>query len=324
MEQDIYAIELEKAIFNWYYGGEDSAPQPIFNAIHAGMDNEMQVLIPIDTQGEMLKYVGNIEGFRVGDTLSMDEENQVKFPRLAVNERGQYLVPLFTGIEEMGKGESSSVMNQSLKGLLRVVDKWPDCLGYMINPWDKKLMLSKDTIKYVTEYKAKSYISFVRGSVVDMHVGAIVNAANKSLLGGGGVDGEIHRAAGPDLLKECKTLNGCNTGEAKITDAYNIIHADYIIHTVGPIYSGKETDANLLSACYSNSLDLALENGCSSIAFPGISTGVYGYPLDEAASVSLLTVANWLNEHPDVVMNVYFCCFKDAEMEAYSMLVGTI
>lgn len=167
-----------------------------------------------------------------------------------------------------------------------------------------------------------THLSFVKGSVVDMQVDAIVNAANKSLLGGGGVDGAIHRAAGPELLEECRALHGCNTGEAKLTKAYNIHHAKYIIHTVGPIYSGDREDAELLSACYRNSLDLALENGCTSIAFPGISTGVYGYPLKEAAEVSLHAVVRWMEKHPDVEMSIYFCCFREEEFATYSALTN--
>lgn len=165
-------------------------------------------------------------------------------------------------------------------------------------------------------------ISFVKSSVVDMHVDAIVNAANTSLLGGGGVDGAIHRAAGPKLLAECRTLHGCKTGEAKITGAYNIKNAKYIIHTVGPVYSGRSSDAQLLSACYRNSLNLAVQNGCSGIAFPCISTGVYGYPIEEAARVSLQTVCQWLDEHPDAAINIYFCCFKDREYNAYMNLLA--
>lgn len=181
--------------------------------------------------------------------------------------------------------------------------------------------MSQDINVSVIYQNGKSQIYIVKGSVVDMHVDVIVNAANTSLLGGGGVDGAIHRAAGPGLLEECRKLNGCKCGEAKITGAYNIKNAKYIIHTVGPIYSGSRQDAERLSACYGNSLNLALDNGCSSIAFPGISTGVYGYPIAEAAQVSLRTVQDWIDAHPDTTMDVYFCCFRDKEKEAYMNLV---
>ncbi len=291
--QDRYALETEKMIWNWYYGGENASPAPIFNAIQAGLRNDMQVWVAGETPDAMLRMKGDPD-----------------------------FIPVFTSNETLEKNAPIPRINQSLKALFDAVGSWPDCLGYIMNPGDHKLVLNKDTIKTVLAHRPKSHIELVKGSVVDMHVGAIVNAANTSLLGGGGVDGAIHRAAGPDLLKECRMLNGCKTGEAKITGAYHISYADHIIHTVGPVYSGKESDARRLSDCYRNSLDLALANGCTSIAFPGISTGVYGYPLQEAAKISMLTTVEWLDAHPDVVMNVYFCCFRDAELDAYRSLTG--
>ena len=144
----------------------------------------------------------------------------------------------------------------------------------------------------------------------------IVNAANKSLLGGGGVDGAIHRAAGPELLAECRTLHGCETGQAKITKGYNL-KAKYVIHTVGPIYSASEDDPKLLRDCYINSLNLAKANGLHSIAFPAISTGVYGYPIKEAAEVSYKAVTDWLRQNRDYKMEILIACFNDKTVEAY-------
>ena len=147
-------------------------------------------------------------------------------------------------------------------------------------------------------------------------VECIVNAANSSLLGGGGVDGAIHRAAGPELLRECRTLHGCRTGEAKITGGYRL-KARYVIHTVGPVYSGAPEDAGLLRSCYWNSLELARTNDIHSIAFPAISTGVYGYPLRAATEVACRAVADWMRAHPDCGMAVVFACFDDRTADVY-------
>ena len=161
--------------------------------------------------------------------------------------------------------------------------------------------------------KVKSQIQVVQGDITKLDCDGIVNAANRSLLGGGGVDGAIHRAAGPELLAECRTLHGCRTGEAKITKGYRL-KAKYIIHTVGPIYSGTAEDAAQLADCYRNSLNLAKEHDVHSIAFPAISTGVYGYPLEDATEIAVKTVAQWLEAHADYAMQVIFCCF-DARTE---------
>lgn len=161
--------------------------------------------------------------------------------------------------------------------------------------------------------KVKNQIQVVQGDITKLDCDGIVNAANRSLLGGGGVDGAIHRAAGPELLAECRTLHGCRTGEAKITKGYRL-RAKYIIHTVGPIYSGTAEDAAQLADCYRNSLDLAKEHDVHSIAFPAISTGVYGYPLEDATEIAVKTVAQWQEAHADYAMQVIFCCF-DARTE---------
>ena len=161
--------------------------------------------------------------------------------------------------------------------------------------------------------KVKNQIQVVQGDITKLDCDCIVNAANRSLLGGGGVDGAIHRAAGPELLAECRTLHGCRTAEAKITKGYRL-KAKYIIHTVGPIYSGTAEDAAQLADCYRNSLNLAKEHDIHVIAFPAISTGVYGYPLEDATEIAVKTVAQWLKDHADYAMQVIFCCF-DARTE---------
>ncbi len=159
------------------------------------------------------------------------------------------------------------------------------------------------------ELKPENHICFDIGDITKLNCECIVNAANKSLLGGGGVDGAIHRTAGRELLEECRTLHGCETGEAKITKGYNL-KADYIIHTVGPVYSGKEQDEIDLENCYRNSLELAKEYGVHSIAFPAISTGVYGYPLEEAIPIAICSVTNWFAENKDYGMKVIYSCFN--------------
>jgi O-acetyl-ADP-ribose deacetylase len=164
-------------------------------------------------------------------------------------------------------------------------------------------------------------IELIRGDITKVEADAIVNAANSSLLGGGGVDGAIHRAAGPDLLEACRKLNGCAAGDAKITEGFNL-RARYVIHTVGPVWRGGNfNEASLLGKCYMNSLQLAAMNSIKKIAFPNISTGIYGFPKNQAAEIALNSVKKWLESHPEPE-KVIFVVFDEDNAEIYNRLLA--
>jgi O-acetyl-ADP-ribose deacetylase (regulator of RNase III) len=164
-------------------------------------------------------------------------------------------------------------------------------------------------------------IRIIQEDITTLAVDAIVNAANQSLLGGGGVDGAIHRAAGPELLEACRLLQGCECGEAKITPGFQL-PASYVIHTVGPVWKGgKQSEAELLRSCYRNSLELALDKGLLSIAFPNISTGVYGFPKDLAAEIAVTTVTRFLEEK-DPDLKVIFAVFDQENLDLYRNFFG--
>ncbi|KPC49357.1 O-acetyl-ADP-ribose deacetylase [Amantichitinum ursilacus] len=161
-----------------------------------------------------------------------------------------------------------------------------------------------------------SLLRAIHADITTLDVDAIVNAANSALLGGGGVDGAIHRAAGPRLLEACRKLGGCPTGEARITPGFDL-PARFVVHTVGPVWhGGHANEAALLAACYRNSLQLAAEHGVQRIAFPAISTGVYGYPLDEATRIAINTVRG-VTEDPAMPQEVIFCCFSARDLAMY-------
>ncbi|MEI7866859.1 MAG: O-acetyl-ADP-ribose deacetylase [Candidatus Methylumidiphilus sp.] len=166
-------------------------------------------------------------------------------------------------------------------------------------------------------------IQIIQDDITGLSVDAIVNAANESLLGGGGVDGAIHRAAGPELLAECLTLKGCLTGQAKITLGYQL-PARFVIHTVGPIWRGGSAgEAGLLASCYRSSMELAIERGLATLAFPSISCGVYGYPLAQAAEIAVSTIAQALSGN-DQIRKVYLVCFNAEVFDAYTRALGLL
>lgn len=248
----------------------------------------MQMLIPIETPGAIIEMMGEAENIKVGKTFSIDEEIRISLQELVVNDEGQYFIPLFTSEKEFSKGGYQSRISQPFEELIVAIESWSDCLGCIINHSDNELVLSKDIINMVKKHTLRSHISIVKGSVLDMHVGAIVQS-----------------------------------GETKIADAkeYNIEYADYIIETPCPVFSDKPIDGEILFDCYKNSLDLALKAGCMSVAFPGNLIEIPDYLSDEAAEVALMMVVDWFKTHTDVTMNVYFCCSDDIEFSSYMKMI---
>ena len=221
--------------------------------------------------------------------------------------------------------EEYTLLARPLLNYFEVVLQMEGIAGIVFNPtspapftMQKKMV--KELLAQVMEHPSKNGINVVRADITTLDADAIVNAANSTLLGGGGVDGAIHRAAGPELLAECKTLGGCATGEAKITYGY-ALPSTYIIHTVGPIYNGKVSQRVDLANCYQNSLELAKKHHLHSIAFSAISTGVYGYPLEEAARIALLTCTQWLNANKEYGMEITLVCFNNAVLKSYSEII---
>lgn len=191
-----------------------------------------------------------------------------------------------------------------------------DAAGFVLDG----IIIEKDFIFEIISSFSHSSSCIVLGDITEFEGDAIVNAANSTLLGGGGVDGAIHSAAGPELVKESMTLDGCKSGEAKLTKAYNL-PCDYVIHTVGPIYyamEDKKEAERILSSCYMNSLKLLKDKELHTIAFPSISTGVYGYPIEKASEVAKKAVSDFMKENRDYFVSIYFYCFSRYDFEIYS------
>lgn len=243
-------------------------------------------------------------------------DDHIAYRRLSLDD-GKDVFAAFTTQKMANLGEKTQTLNQDVLDVLHLVLDTQEVTGIVINPWKDSYFLPKVLIEMILDDKnLESEIKVVKGDITTFDGDCIVNAANSSLLGGGGVDGAIHRAAGPQLLEECKLLNGCQTGQAKITKGYKLM-AKYVIHTVGPVYSGKHEDEHLLRDCYWNSLNLAKQYDIHSIAFPAISCGVYGYPVEKAVPVVLKTVADWLDANSDYTMKISLYCFDEEISNEY-------
>ena len=312
-------IIIENAIAN--FKAEQTTPRmdALLGSIRIRMWQGGHFMIPV-IPPESFTALFDPENIQEGDIIQSEEEQHFALCQIGTDNGKRWNVA-FTSQKEYEKGEPASILSHFIDSFLGAyIDDEDDengIAGVILNPWDKPVFLTKDIIRIIMDDKVRpNNIQFNIGDITKLDVDAIVNAANKSLLGGGGVDGAIHRAAGPELLAECRKLGGCNTGEAKITHGYRLT-ASYVIHTVGPVYSGKPDDAKLLYSCYYNSLELAKRECLHSIAFPAISTGVYGYPKDKAARVALKAIADWLDENEDHGMTVVMSCFDQAAYDAY-------
>ena len=271
------------------------------------------------------------EGAEVIIPTRKDEHNDLML-ETRENDLGQSFVVCYTTELQSKKGRNMDSLTRNLSDFLQVVLEIDDIAGVAINPDDivpftmQKAMIT-ELLKECESHPFTNGITLVKGDITSLKVDAIVNAANTSLLGGSGVDGAIHRAAGPKLLNECRRLHGCATGQAKITNGYNL-PARYIIHTVGPIYDTNSQDdrhvkeRTELAACYRNSLEIAKTYHLHSIAFPCISCGVYGYPIEEACNIAFLEVVTWLKENNNYGLQVAFCCFDEENYAIYEKVLS--
>ncbi len=310
---------IENAIERFHSESTKENLIAVLESIRIRMHEDGQFIFPVILPQNAMDFV-DPEKIEIGETITLKEDIHLKYHHLETTDGGTWLAA-FTGEKECEKGERTSIITNDIGQMLKSCRNMKEN-GIILNPWDKSFKLTKELIGMILDAdKPENHIYFDVGDITKLKVDAIVNAANNSLLGGGGVDGAIHRAAGRGLLEECRTLHGCETGEAKITKGYNL-KAKYVIHTVGPIYrSGDPNCEKLLHDCYWNSLELAKQHDIHSIAFPAISTGAYGYPPREAAAAALITVSQWLSENPDYGMAVIMSCFDQETRQYYQNVI---
>ena len=319
--------EIVEAIGALYTAGQWSAKNidVILKSIEQALKAGEKIYVPVEWPEEA------IEMAKEGEEDFIERVNEAGIhpifdSRTITTDDNEYMVA-FTSMEEMLRGTETDVLEMRVDSALDLALAGPHLSGLVINPWGDSFLVPLAAIRemfaHAVQRSYENSLEIVTADITTLEVDAIVNAANKSLLGGGGVDGAIHRAAGVMLLEECRTLGGCETGQAKLTQGYKL-PASYIIHTVGPIYEGKPEDAKLLRSCYWQSLEVAREKGLHSIAFPAISTGVYGYPLEAATDIALSAVREWLKIYADYGMKVVLVCFNEATEAVYHEVLARI
>ena len=318
--QQISCERIERAIAEMTKTPNEENLVAILESIRLGICEDCSLLVPV----ELPETAGQNETAAENSVEAAETKDALQFAmrKLQLKDGRQTLVA-FTSQAEAEKGQPSPVAATKAGAFLKAVMEMDDISGIILNPWgDLFFLLDKELIELIRGAgEPQNHIFIEKGDITELDCECIVNAANKTLLGGGGVDGAIHRAAGPGLLAECRKLGGCETGEAKLTGGYNL-KAKHVIHTVGPVYSGTEKDKKLLTACYWNSLELAKAHGIHSIAFPAISTGVYAYPLEEAVPVAMLTVSHWLDVNHGYGMDVVMSCFDQRAYDMYEKFIA--
>lgn len=317
--QDIYEQnkKIEEAIASAAKEPSRENSLHVLERIRSCMHKGGEFIIPVDIPTSEFDKLDGVD-VKVGEPIQSKENLKLQLKALR-GKNGEMWFSAFTSREELKKGTMTFVISCKIAEFFNLVLNTKECVGVAINAFGQPFMMKKELIQMIFDsMRQKNQIFLERGDITESKCECIVNAANSSLLGGGGVDGAIHAAAGPKLLEACRALNGCRTGEAKITRGYEL-KARYIIHTVGPIYSeDREKECEqLLRSCYWKSLELARENNIHSIAFPSISTGAYRYPLRKAVPVAVSTLSKWLAEHESYGMAIVITCFDEETYRVY-------
>ena len=308
--------DFENTVADFYLSGETGDINTVFNEIVIGLKEDRDVFVPIYSP-EDIAAEDEMEGYDDFD------DSDITMRMLVYDDEDSYWYSAFTSEEEVEKAGYPLYIPITLRLLLDHALDDDICRGIKINNWGEGISLDRKSIELINAYEPTSRICLLQGDITKMHTDAIVNTANNTLLGGGGVDGAIHRAAGPGLLEECRTLKGCETGDAKLTFGYEL-NSKYVIHTVGPVYTGSAEDEMLLESCYIKCMSIAKKESVHSIAFPAISTGAYGFPVDRSARIAFRTVANWLKQNRDYLMHVYMCLYSEKDLRIYKDVFDNI